>query len=402
MSWRASTRDRGTIWTTRTFEAALDDAQAEGRGDHRLGPGGPGDPRPDRRQLPRLLQLPADLPARARAAGGRALVRGGRGGMSPGAHRAAERRGREPRPRRLPPRRRRDRQDDACWSTASAPPRSTRRSGSSGSSPSPSPSGPRTSSAAGSGRSSPARLRERRGRAARGPARGARGDRAGLDLDDPRLLPPAARLPPRRRRASILASGWWTRPRPSGSRRAPSTRRSRSWSPPGEPEALELAAANRRRTLLEMTRGAYDELRSHGDPSPALPELAPPDTAAAIAELIEAARRGPRRVRGGERPGGGRAASGSPRAMALDPAAAARRRAPGAAAGPGDQVGREGLQGRGVRALHEAAEASPGRGRGPRPRPRLRAAPRAGRALRRALRASSRPSARRSTSRTSS
>ena len=39
----------------------------------------------------------------------------------------------------------------------------------------------------------------------------------------------------------------------------------------GEPEALELAAANRRRTLLEMTRGAYDELRSHGDPSPALP-----------------------------------------------------------------------------------------------------------------------------------
>src|SRR5262245_16397061 len=57
----------------------------------------------------------------------------------------------------------------------------------------------------------------------------------------------------------------------------------------GEPEALELAAANRRRTLLEMTRGAYDELRSHGDPSPALPELAPPDTAATITALIEAA-----------------------------------------------------------------------------------------------------------------
>jgi ATP-dependent helicase/nuclease subunit A len=58
----------------------------------------------------------------------------------------------------------------------------------------------------------------------------------------------------------------------------------------GEPEALELAAANRRRTLLEMTRGAYDELRSHGDSNPALPELAPPDTAAAMYELIEAAR----------------------------------------------------------------------------------------------------------------
>ena len=58
----------------------------------------------------------------------------------------------------------------------------------------------------------------------------------------------------------------------------------------GEPEALELAAANRRRTLLEMTRGAYDELRSHGDPNPALPQLAPPGTAAAVAALVEAAR----------------------------------------------------------------------------------------------------------------
>jgi ATP-dependent helicase/nuclease subunit A len=57
----------------------------------------------------------------------------------------------------------------------------------------------------------------------------------------------------------------------------------------GEQEALELAAANRRRTLLEMTRGAYDELRSHGDPRPALPELAPPDAAAALAALIAAA-----------------------------------------------------------------------------------------------------------------
>ena len=58
----------------------------------------------------------------------------------------------------------------------------------------------------------------------------------------------------------------------------------------GEPEALELAAANRRRTLLEMTRGAYDELRSQGDPNPTLPQLAPPDTAAAIAALVDAAR----------------------------------------------------------------------------------------------------------------
>jgi ATP-dependent helicase/nuclease subunit A len=57
----------------------------------------------------------------------------------------------------------------------------------------------------------------------------------------------------------------------------------------GDPDALELAAANRRRTLLEMTRGAYDELRSQGDPAPALPQPLPVDFGAAIGELIEAA-----------------------------------------------------------------------------------------------------------------
>ena len=57
----------------------------------------------------------------------------------------------------------------------------------------------------------------------------------------------------------------------------------------GDAEALEFAAANRRRTLLEMTRGAYDELRSHGYPEPALPAAPPVDTSAALSELIEAA-----------------------------------------------------------------------------------------------------------------
>jgi ATP-dependent exoDNAse (exonuclease V) beta subunit len=57
----------------------------------------------------------------------------------------------------------------------------------------------------------------------------------------------------------------------------------------GGGEALELAAANRPRTLLEMTRGAYDELRSHGDPDPALPPLEPPDTRRALTELVEVA-----------------------------------------------------------------------------------------------------------------
>ena len=58
----------------------------------------------------------------------------------------------------------------------------------------------------------------------------------------------------------------------------------------GEAEALELAAANRRRTLLEMTRGAYDELRSHGDPAPGLPEPPEANPAEAIGALLEAAK----------------------------------------------------------------------------------------------------------------
>jgi ATP-dependent helicase/nuclease subunit A len=58
----------------------------------------------------------------------------------------------------------------------------------------------------------------------------------------------------------------------------------------GEAEALELAAANRRRTLLEMTRGAYDELRSHGEPAPELPLPPRADPGARVGELLEAAR----------------------------------------------------------------------------------------------------------------
>src|SRR3954447_10737866 len=88
----------------------------------------------------------------------------------------------------------------------------------------------------------------------------------------------------------------------------------------GEPEALELAAANRRRTLLEMTRGAYDELRSHGDPRPELPELAPPDTAAALGKLVDAAREAHAECEEAS----GQAASSRERigvAMSLDPAA---------------------------------------------------------------------------------
>jgi len=58
----------------------------------------------------------------------------------------------------------------------------------------------------------------------------------------------------------------------------------------GGSEALQFAAANRRFTLLQMTRGAYDELRSHGDPEPALPEAPDVDVRTALDELIAAAR----------------------------------------------------------------------------------------------------------------
>ena len=57
----------------------------------------------------------------------------------------------------------------------------------------------------------------------------------------------------------------------------------------GDPEALELAASNWRRSLLEMTRSAYDELRSQGEASPALPDPPEADPGPLIAELAAAA-----------------------------------------------------------------------------------------------------------------
>ncbi len=58
----------------------------------------------------------------------------------------------------------------------------------------------------------------------------------------------------------------------------------------GGAEALALAAANHKRTLIDMTSGAYDELRSRGQTEPALPEPPQVDYPAALAELIETAR----------------------------------------------------------------------------------------------------------------
>ena len=58
----------------------------------------------------------------------------------------------------------------------------------------------------------------------------------------------------------------------------------------GGAEALALAAANHKRTLIDMTSGAYDELRSRGQTEPALPEPPEVDHPTALAELIAAAR----------------------------------------------------------------------------------------------------------------
>ena len=57
----------------------------------------------------------------------------------------------------------------------------------------------------------------------------------------------------------------------------------------GDPEALEFAASNWRRLLLDMTRSAYDELRSQGEAEPALPPAPDADTAAFLSELADAA-----------------------------------------------------------------------------------------------------------------
>ena len=57
----------------------------------------------------------------------------------------------------------------------------------------------------------------------------------------------------------------------------------------GDPEALELAASNWRRSLIEMTRGAYDELRSQGEEAPALPDPPEPDVPERIEALVAAA-----------------------------------------------------------------------------------------------------------------
>jgi len=55
----------------------------------------------------------------------------------------------------------------------------------------------------------------------------------------------------------------------------------------GDPAALELAASNRQ--LLGMTRSAYDELRSQGQPAPDLPDPPVADVPARIAAVVAAA-----------------------------------------------------------------------------------------------------------------
>ena len=68
----------------------------------------------------------------------------------------------------------------------------------------------------------------------------------------------------------------------------------------GDPEALELAASNWRRSLLEMTRSAYDELRSRGEASPALPDPPEADTGELLTALAAGRRSRGVRMRGDE------------------------------------------------------------------------------------------------------
>ncbi len=179
--------------------------------------------RPDRRQLPRLLHLPADLPARARAARGGALLRrGGRRGVRPARHSSPEQPvASTPRPRRLPPRGGRHRQDHGSGRPLlrrGARSRGRRRAD------------PRLHLHRAGRRSAP--------RAAVPASRSASEDRdrtGAFDLDHPRLLPAGAGLPSRRRRHRPPLS----RRRRAGGRsaRRPSLRlaRSRSWSRQARP-----------------------------------------------------------------------------------------------------------------------------------------------------------------------
>jgi ATP-dependent helicase/nuclease subunit A len=89
----------------------------------------------------------------------------------------------------------------------------------------------------------------------------------------------------------------------------------------GGGEALAFAAANRRFMLLQMTRGAYDELRSHGYPEPVLPEPPGVDSSAAIAELVAAAREAHEECAEAKREGELESRERIGAAAALDPAA---------------------------------------------------------------------------------
>ena len=149
----------------------------------------------------------------------------------------------------------------------------------------------------------------------------------------------------------------------------------------GGAEALELAAANHKRTLIEMTSGAYDELRSRGQTEPALPE--PPDgrpsRRARRADRGGASRA--RGVRGGERQGGGQ-----PRADRGGDGAGPRRPADAELldrlAGLKLDDDGQGVRGPRVRGLPRGAAARPGGRRRHGAGAGLRAAARAGQRLR--------------------
>ena len=347
-----------TLRTMRRSRRRL--AEARAKAEEIIAPihGGRHRPPPARRRLPRLLHLPADLPPRARTARGGARLRGGGRGMSAGATEqqlaaVAERdrdvflRAGAPAPARPP-----------SWSTASAP------------RPRPELGVEKilaftfTERAADQLRR---RVREElaeraaagRGRGARGPSRRPEAtDRAWISTIHGfcrRLLathPAAAGLDPRFRvideaEADRLAGRAFDAAL-------------EELVEAGEAEALEFAAANRRRTLLEMTRGATTSSEATAIPRPPSRSCPAGRSGADDRRADRGGERGARRVCGGE----GIKGAGEPRADRRGDGARAERRAERGAAREArladDHLRRQVVPGRVLRALRRRPEASAG------------------------------------------
>ena len=148
----------------------------------------------------------------------------------------------------------------------------------------------------------------RRGRAARPGAR----PRRRLDLDHPRVLPPAARDPLRSRRASTRASACSARHRRACCRARRSTTRSPTSAPSTRRSAGSCSRPTGRRGCARCSSRVYDTLRSAGRDLVLEPGAPPRPRRRCVDELREAA------ARAGRRPGRDGAAAARRRTAALE------------------------------------------------------------------------------------